>query len=84
MLVLNRNIRVINQSILFSPIGRPSESVMENLICEILSCETLLNNSLLGSNLNGKLLVKLSVAITANVLVLTPFNMLLVMASVLI
>ena len=84
MLVLNRNIRVINQSILFSPTGRPSESVMENLICEVLCCETSLNKRLLGSISNGKLLVKLSVAITANVLVLTPFNMLLVMASVLI
>ena len=81
---LDRNIRLIIQSISFNPNGRPSESVIWNLIWLIFSCETSLNNGLLGSNVNGKILVKLSVGITARVLVLTPFKMLFVMASVLI
>ena len=69
-----RSNSVINQSIPLRSTLFPSESVMYTLISEIVFELTGQYNSLFGSKVNGKLLVRLSVGITAIVFVFTPFT----------
>ena len=56
------------QSTLFKLIGRPNESVNLIRISDIIIFEIGLKRALFGSNVNGKLLVRLSVGIIAIVL----------------
>ena len=69
-----RSNSVINQSIPLRSTLFPSESVMYTLISEIVFELTGQYNSLFGSKVNGKLLVRLSVGITAIVFVFSPFT----------
>ena len=60
------------QSTPFNLIGLPIESVNVIRISDLTVFETGLNKALFGSKLNGKLLVSLSVGITAIVLLNLP------------